>query len=670
MGNIWGFCLQTLTVSLVAAVLLLLKGLLADKLSPRWQYGIWALLALRILIPADIGRSVVLNFGVWLEMGKTAAEHTLQSAYSGAYVPVSLSHVLPFVKEAPRSVTDWLFVVYAAGVAVSLGWYFLSYGALRLQLRRGKEVGPEIRAKIEDLRLRHWLKPCRAVAVEGISSAFVCGVFRPLLVIPAGKDVDEKVLLHELLHLKHRDAWQSVFWAVLRCLHWCNPFLHGVFNRIGNDMESLCDQRVLERLEGEERREYGSILLEMANDRYARAPGTTSISNGGKNIARRITAIVRFKQYPRGMALVSVCIGLVLLSPLLLGTAAAYERDDYEPQNLQELHYAMAVARTRRCSTMAGAIDTYAKGLLNENGIYIAVASPLAKQEQIEQNLLLDNGMVSHLSAGQGLEYLDTSEGYNIYDMTQSSDGSYHVYITLAVWDFVGAQEQDWPATEDGTPIVAGTLIVPLRVFQEGDSWVVEEDAPRIQAFQRFSQVEYYGDDMPYFASKTVTCETGTITVSHRSKYHIDNTVATNGIFGWTAYDDSVDPDAVFSSRVLSSRIEYQCDLENAPVLPQERVEVKVKQLDSLVEEVTFSDWRAGLHMEEEYLEFTGSSSDGSSIASVLVDEAWDGYVHIGSGSGDTGNMETVPVLPAGYAVQIIFDGSVVETVLIEGVQG
>ena len=52
MGNIWEFLLQTLTVSLTAAVLLIVKYLLADKLSPRWQYGIWGLLALRALTPA------------------------------------------------------------------------------------------------------------------------------------------------------------------------------------------------------------------------------------------------------------------------------------------------------------------------------------------------------------------------------------------------------------------------------------------------------------------------------------------------------------------------------------------------------------------------------------------------------------------------------------------
>ena len=60
MESIWSFLLQTLSVSVAAAVLLLLKYLLQDKLSPRWQYGIWGVLALRILLPAGTARQVLL----------------------------------------------------------------------------------------------------------------------------------------------------------------------------------------------------------------------------------------------------------------------------------------------------------------------------------------------------------------------------------------------------------------------------------------------------------------------------------------------------------------------------------------------------------------------------------------------------------------------------------
>ena len=49
MENIWMFLQQTAAASLVALFLLILQRIFLDKLSPRWQYGVWAILAVRLL---------------------------------------------------------------------------------------------------------------------------------------------------------------------------------------------------------------------------------------------------------------------------------------------------------------------------------------------------------------------------------------------------------------------------------------------------------------------------------------------------------------------------------------------------------------------------------------------------------------------------------------------
>ena len=41
MTDLWGFLLQTLTASGAAALLLVVKALFRDKLSPRWQFAAW-----------------------------------------------------------------------------------------------------------------------------------------------------------------------------------------------------------------------------------------------------------------------------------------------------------------------------------------------------------------------------------------------------------------------------------------------------------------------------------------------------------------------------------------------------------------------------------------------------------------------------------------------------
>ena len=117
----------------------------------------------------------------------------------------------------------------------------------------------------------------------------------------------------------------------------------------------------------------------MGNRRgYARAPGTSSLSNGGKCISDRIQAIARFKRYPRGMALVSVCMAVLLALPLLGSAQGLVRATGIGAEDQTEFLTAMASARLTRCTTAAGALDAYAKAVLEENGIYRALCAPLS----------------------------------------------------------------------------------------------------------------------------------------------------------------------------------------------------------------------------------------------------------------------------------------------------
>ena len=384
MEHIWAFLLQTLTASLVAAVLLLAKRLFLDKLSPRWQYGVWAILAARLLLPAGLwGRTPLPGLNVAVEAAKTGVESQLSSALSSPYAATQVLAPIPLVRLIPpASLTDWLFYLYAAGVVVSLLWFFLSYLALRRRVAGGRAPSPAALEQVKAVATRYRLRrPRRIVVLPGVESAFVCGPLARVLVLPE-REVDDKVLLHELLHLDYGDLWAGVVLCALRCLHWCNPLLWTCWNRAQNDCEALCDQRVLERLEGEERRDYGVILLSMADDRYARAPGTTSMANGGKNIKARISSIARFKRYPRGVGFGSGCVAAVLAIACLSGTSGAVDIPDFD----QRGPLALARAQVNQPTTVAGALDTYAKALLSDSPLYYAMVAPEAsRQAAMEQ---------------------------------------------------------------------------------------------------------------------------------------------------------------------------------------------------------------------------------------------------------------------------------------------
>lgn len=64
------------------------------------------------------------------------------------------------------------------------------------------------------------------------------------------------VLRHELNHIYLRHGYFSGLRGACLLLHWWNPILWLAFRYMGRDMELACDQRTLDQLEPEQRKEY------------------------------------------------------------------------------------------------------------------------------------------------------------------------------------------------------------------------------------------------------------------------------------------------------------------------------------------------------------------------------------------------------------------------------
>lgn len=100
------------------------------------------------------------------------------------------------------SLTDRLFAVYLAGVAAVLLYDALLYARLRLEIRKGAAATPSLREKIRKTAEKYDLPTQKSVRIcKGIETPFLCGMVRPILVVPESmaETIDEKVLLHEML---------------------------------------------------------------------------------------------------------------------------------------------------------------------------------------------------------------------------------------------------------------------------------------------------------------------------------------------------------------------------------------------------------------------------------------------------------------------------------------
>ena len=100
MFDIWGFLLQTLTVSGVAALILIIKVLFKDKLSPKWQFAVWGILGIIMLMPAGLfGRYVLFRWQIPIEIVKS---------WFGDFSFTKVLFPVPIISSVPKTVQDWL----------------------------------------------------------------------------------------------------------------------------------------------------------------------------------------------------------------------------------------------------------------------------------------------------------------------------------------------------------------------------------------------------------------------------------------------------------------------------------------------------------------------------------------------------------------------------------
>lgn len=659
MTNIWGFLLQTLSVSAVALVLLVIKRLLLDKVAPDVQYAFWLALIIRMLAPVRAGVSILFPFPVWVEVWKAKTERGLMSAYSNMYELADNRHIFPVYGAAPVSVTDWLFVIYGIGMIAVLLYYAFAYIRLRFAIARGEKAAA-VQDQVERVAAKYGLHSVNVRLVEGMTSPFVCGVIRPVLVLPKDRELSELIILHELLHREHHDPAKNMVWCVFRALHWCNPFLWYVMNRIENDTETCCDQRVLECIEGEERRLYGRTLLAMANHRYARTPGTSSISNGEKNIARRIEAIARFKKYPKGVTFALLCMALLLGNAAIEGQAEVTADAWQHPEKESELDYALAESRLQRCTTLAGALDTYAKGILYQNGIYLAVASPLSEHGSLEQE------MRQSIADGRAAYYAETKlgdapemevyseDGYYICNIKQSTAGGYEATLVFS---------SRYGRTDENRMKV---LELPVRVYEEKDGWVVERMGDAVCADTAFS---WYDMDLSLqepLISYEGAGAYGTFVLDVYVYYTLENSDpwVTDSYFYNSSYD-AFRPDAEFERIQIWENGVYDARGASAGKA-KDRIGILYARVPDGENEPAYPEYASAKAGGGKVSEV---SSDGYVLEGRAVSEM-EPYGLIEMGNGPSIGVESIGWLPEGYGVQIYWDGELVDELRLEETDG
>ncbi len=322
---------MTIGGTVTACLILLIKRVFRNKLTPKWHLYLWLILAIRLVLPIFPESSFSLLNAVPTAQNITTVQSTIgqneasdsvestDSVQSG-YMKGNLRMLSPVTGETlrrsfsvPEQQVNLLLAGWFGGAVLMGGGLMGAYWAFQ---RRAKKL-PECR-DTETLKL---LKECGVQAGvrsdnvklrSGGSTPMLQGLFRPTILIPDGYSGEElrHVLIHELCHYKHRDILINMICSAFLCIYWFNPVLWICFCSIRRDLEFLCDERVIE-ITGE-RKEYSRTLLKTALKKNHFLFATTSMQNGEKEVTKRIKHIAGLKKPKVWISIVAALIVLMV----------------------------------------------------------------------------------------------------------------------------------------------------------------------------------------------------------------------------------------------------------------------------------------------------------------------------------------------------------------------
>lgn len=287
------FFLELLNMSLVASLLIvavIILRLVFKKAPKAIICVLWALVGLRLVCPFSFESK--LSLVPESELVTYISEQSENSDAVKDFEKVTRSvvsydapdgSVMVATKESVKFdyagfLIDALPFVWIGGMALMALSSVISYIRLRRQML--------ICVKKDD---NIWL-------CDGIKSPFILGIIKPKIYVPSHLNEEEQrvVVAHEQAHIKRLDHLFKPLGFLILTIHWFNPLVWVAYALLCRDIEGACDERVVKKMSGEDKKLYSSTLLSCSAPRHMLT--ACPVAFGEVSVKGRVKSVLSYKK--------------------------------------------------------------------------------------------------------------------------------------------------------------------------------------------------------------------------------------------------------------------------------------------------------------------------------------------------------------------------------------
>ncbi len=340
-----------ITVSILIICILLIRRVFRRKIGSRFQYALWLLVALRLVIPVSIPVSLPMAevLDPYHLMGFDT-DDVVEQLEQPIQVTIHSGNIYHLLAEDSDQTADnasgetggartffmaghlgysWLDVLgilWTGGMLIVAAWILLTNRIFYHRLKKGRkivELSKEAESALQERLPRKIIRTYERIRIytaEDLVSPCLYGMPGREAVYLTPELIEDTnrlchVLTHELCHRKHGDSFWGILRGLLVTVYWFHPLVWVAAVLSKRDCELACDEAALMLLGEEERISYGETLLSIIT-RKARVfdllCNATTMTGNGKSVKERIGFIAKKPQILRtAVALTAILMTVV-----------------------------------------------------------------------------------------------------------------------------------------------------------------------------------------------------------------------------------------------------------------------------------------------------------------------------------------------------------------------
>ncbi|MGN7894122.1 M56 family metallopeptidase [Bacillus sp. 22475] len=464
----------SLMASILVGFILCIKVLFRNKLTPRWQYMLWIVLMIRLLLPwspdssysiysllsysSSVSEVIPKNMPSTENIVNIERDRKVELESNSKMVTKTSEPEVKISSEKQTTLSLYKIALYVwlAGVIVLAVITFLTNRRLYSYIKKQPDITDEQAITVFN-RCKQSMKIKKAVLLRlagKIASPTVFSFFRPKVLLSKkhmkvlNKQQLQYVFYHELAHIKRNDVAVNWIMYSLILLNWFNPILWYAYFCMREDQELACDAYALTFIDKEEQIAYGHTIITLLEHYSYQVPSLANLSRNKRTLKRRIVMIKKFQKKSYRLSLLGVIV-IVAIASLSLFNARATEGKEKQEDKVEQSKDAYQNAVDMLFGTEENAKKEYhySARIYEQKTDYLYLAEKSLTKDEFQQYIKLSKEIINIQKKGaprdpdyesvffreERLTKADRDKLYALYDQAKPFDDKVHESLNYTV---------------------------------------------------------------------------------------------------------------------------------------------------------------------------------------------------------------------------------------------